>query len=300
MVMINMAWFRNPKEKTSIQSILIKIEKGQVTEDDIASLMELIDKQPSAVPEVMGELAGILKRENANACNSAIMTLKMVAEKDLDLVSSCIDDIMDSIRRQFHEECILGSIDIMIKISEKYPEKMSTVVSYLIMCLENISAPVRDKSYFLLAHMAILKPGVFKGHSEELARVLNGLNIDERIYACKLIKKIAEKDPKLVESTHAILEDLRLNHHDSNLRLEAAYTVEKLKVKENIIKKKSSGLAKVKKVSSEKRTKAKETRDRSLASSVPFSEQVDLPVPNDKELKDLLEGLGLNHLIRKS
>jgi hypothetical protein len=295
-----MAWFRNPKEKTPIQSILIKIEKGQASENDIASLMELIDNQPSAVLEVIGVLTGILKKKNANACNSAIMTLKMVAENDLDLVSSCLDDIIDSIRRQFHEECILGSIDIMIKISEKYPERMGTVVSYLTMCLENISAPVRNKSYFLLAHMAILKPEVFKGHSEELARVLKGLNIDERIYACKLIKKIAEKDPKLVESTHAILEDLRLNHHDSNLRLEAAYAMEKLKVKENIIKQKSSRLVKVKKVSSEKRTKTKATRDRTLASDVPFSELADLPVPNEKELKDFLQGLGLNHLIRKS
>ncbi len=33
----------------------------------MASLMELLGKQPSAVPEVIGVLAGILKRENLSS-----------------------------------------------------------------------------------------------------------------------------------------------------------------------------------------------------------------------------------------
>jgi hypothetical protein len=313
-----MVWLRNPKKE--IQSILIKIGKGRVNEADIASLMELLSKQPSAVPEVIGVLAGILRRENTNAYSSAIMALNMVADEEPELVADSLDAIMSCIRRgekEFPEDWILGSLDILIKISQKSPERMSTAVSDLLMCLENINAAIREKSYFLLALLAIMKPGIFRGHSKELVRVLNGLNIDERIYACRLIKKIAERDPEIVEDTYDVLEDLRLNNLDSNLRSEAAYAVEKLKVKENIIKQKlsrdtaelaksggdnTSDLVKANKVSSKKRKKIKagyRIKNEPGASNIPFIELANLIVPNEKDIKDILKGLGLNHLIRK-
>ncbi len=231
-----MVWLRNPRKK--IQDILIKIGKGRVNEADIASLIELLGKQPAAVPEVIGVLAGILKRENTDAYNAAITTLSIIAEKEPELVAGSLDAIMGCIHRgekELPEDWILDSLDILIKITQKCPERMGVAVPDLIMCLENISTDIREKSYFLLALLAIMKPEVFRGHSKELVRVLNGLNIDERIYACRLIKKIAERDPKIVEDTYDVLEDLRLNHLDSNLRSEAAYAVEMLKVRENII-----------------------------------------------------------------
>jgi hypothetical protein len=313
-----MVWLRNPKKK--IQDILIKIGKGRVNEADIASLMELLGRQPSAVPEVIGVLAGILKREDTNAYNAAITTLSIIAEKEPELVAGSLDAIMSCIRRgekEFPEDWILDSLDILIKISQKCPERMGVAVPDLIMCLENISTAIREKSYFLLALLAIMKPEIFRGHSKELVRVLNGLNIDERIYACRLIKKIAERDPKIVEDTYDVLEDLQLNHIDSNLRSEAAYAVEKIEVKEKIIKQKpsrgavklansrkdnSSGLIKVNKISSEKGKKIKAgylTKDKSGASDTPFSELASLIVPNEKDMKDILKGLGLNHLISK-
>lgn len=275
----------------------------------MASLMELLGKQPSAVPEVIGVLAGILKRENTNAYNAAITVLSIIAEKEPELVAGSLDAIMSCIRRgekEFPEDWILDSLDILIKISQKCPERMGVAVSDLLMCLENISSAIREKSYFLLALLAIMKPEVFRGHSKELVRVLNGLNIDERIYACRLIKKIAERDPKIVEDTYDVLEDLHLNHIDSNLRSEAAYAVEKLKVKEKIIKNSrkdnTSFLNKANKISSEKRKKIKAgylTKDESGALDIPFSELANLIVPDEKDMKDILKGLGLNHLISK-
>jgi hypothetical protein len=313
-----MVWLRNPKKK--IQDILIKIGKGRVSEDDIASLIELLGRQPSAVPEVIGVLAGILKRENTDAYNAAITALSIIAEKEPELVAGSLDAIMNCIRRgekEFPEDWILDSLDILIKISQKCPERMGVAVPDLIMCLENISTAIREKSYFLLALLAIMKPEVFRGHSKELVRVLNGLNIDERIYACRLIKKIAERDPKIVEDTYDVLEDLHLNHIDCNLRSEAAYAVEELKVNEKIIKQKpsrgavklansrkdnTSGLIKANKISTEKRKKIKAgylTKDKSGASDIPFFELANLIVPNEKDVKDILKGLGLNHLIKK-
>jgi hypothetical protein len=313
-----MGWLRNPKKK--IQDILIKIGKGRVSEADMASLIELLGKQPSAIPEVIGVLAGILKRENTDAYNAAITALSIIAEKEPELVAGSLDAIMSCIRRgekEFPEDWILDSLDILIKISQKCPERMGVAVPDLIMCLENISTAIREKSYFLLALLAIVKPEVFRGHSKELVRVLNGLNIDERIYACRLIKKIAERDPKIVEDTHDVLEDLHLNHIDSNLRSEAAYAVEELKVKEKNIKQKpsrgavklassrednTSGLIKADKISSKRRKRVKAgylTKDKSGASDIPFSELANLIVPNEKDVKDILKGLGLNHLIMK-
>jgi hypothetical protein len=295
-----MAWLRNPRKK--IQSILIKIEKGRVSRTDIASLNELLDKEQSA--EVVGVLADILKRENTNAYSSVIMALNMMAEKEPELVADSLDAIMSCIRKgekEIPQDWIPGSLDILFKISLKYPEKMSIAISDLVMCLENISASAREKCYFLLALLAIMKPGVFRGHSKELLRVLNGLNIDERIYACRLIKKIAESDPEIVESTYDVLEDLRLNHFDSNLRSEAAYAVEMLKVKENIIKHKPPGLINSNKVQSEKRKKFRENHLTNMfeASNIPLSELVSIIAPSEEEIKEILIGWGLDHLIRK-
>jgi hypothetical protein len=295
-----MTWLSSPKK--NIQSILIKFGKGRVNEADISSLMELLSEQPSAVPEVIGVLTDNLKSENTKAYSSAITVLNMVAEKEPDQVAGSMDAIMGCIRRgekEFHEDWFLGSLDILLKISQKNPERMGIAVSDLLVCLENISAAVRENSYFLLAFLAFIQPGVFRGHSKELIRVLKGLNIDERIYACRLIKKIAESDPKIVESTYDVLEDLRLNHLDSNLRSEAAYAVEKLKVEENIIKQNLSGLVKANKVQSKTREKIKAsylTKDIFEASDTPSSEPANFMVPNEEDIKDILKRLGLNHL----
>ncbi len=311
---------RKGKPRKKIQTILIEIESGRARDADLASLSKLLEQQSSEIPEVIGMLAGILKKENTNACNSAMMALNMVAEKDLDLVSNCLDDIMAWIRRgknEFNEDCILESLDILTKISKKYPERMGTVVSDLIMCLENISPSVREKAYFLLMFLALIESRIFRGHSKEFVRVLNGLNIDERIYACRLIKKIAEKDTKIVESTYDVLEDLRLNHLNSNLRSEAAYALDKLKVKENIVKQKhsrstndlvksekdnTSGLVKANKKSSEKRKKIKVgylVKDEPGALETPVPELADLIVIDKKGLREILKELELDHLISK-
>lgn len=303
-----------------IRRILIKVGSGCATEDNLTSLMELLNKQPAPVPEVIGVLAGILKKEDTKAYSSAIMALNMVAEKEPELVAGSLNAIIGGIGRddkEFYEDRFLGSLDILIKISQKYPDKMEIAISNLLMCLENISAAVREKAYFLLALLAIMKPGFFRGHSKELVRILNGLNIDERIYACRLIMKIAERDPKIVESTYHVLEDLSLNHLDSNLRAEAAYALEKLKVEKNIVKQESSRgtvdlaksgedktppLVKANKVTSKKRKKIKtryHAKEGFKALDIPYSELANLIVPSEKDMKDMLTEFGLNHLIVK-
>lgn len=286
-----MVWLSNPRKK--VQSILAKIEKGRVSDADTEYLMELMHNDPSALPEVIGVLGGILKKDNTKAYSSAIMILNLAAEKEPEMVAVIMDTIMGCIRKKVKEvpeDWILGSLEILIKISQKYPEKMGFVISDLVMFLENVSVTVREKSYFLLAYLAILQPGVFNGHSKDLVRALNGLNIDQRIYTCRLIKKIAEKDPKIVESTYGVLEDLRLNHLNSNLRSEAGFAIEMLSDKDSIKPD----------VTAEMRERTGYPKKDVLeASDMTFSEFADLMEVNEKDIKNILNGLGLEHMILK-
>ncbi len=232
-----MIWPRNPRKKA--RSILKKIESGQASYINIASLAELLDKKPSMVPEVIRTLTSLIEKGDIKACSSAIAALNMAAEKDIEMVADSESVIVGCIRRwekDLQEDCMLNFLEILLKIYQKYPERMNIAVSELFMCLENASAIVREDAYFLLALLTATHPEFFRGRSKELIRVLNGLNVDERIYACRLIKKLAEKDPIMVADTYDVLEDLRLNHPYGNLRSEAAYAVENLTVREKVVK----------------------------------------------------------------
>lgn len=270
----------NPQKE--VRSILSKIETGNANEASIASFVELIYKQPSMIPEVAGVLASILQTGSTKACSSAISALNMVADKDIRSVADYVYVIMGCIQRRkkdLGEDGILNAIEILLKITQKHPERMSTAVSELLVCLESTSVAIREKTYFLLALLVIMHHNAFRGHSKQIIRALNGLNVDERIYACRLIKKISEKDPRIVEDTCDDLEYLRLNHPDNKLRSEAAYAIEALK---GALEKKPYELnAKV--VESDK--------DKS------FSELIELVTPNEEDFQNILEGMGLKHMI---
>lgn len=292
--------FLNPRKK--IQNILTKIGRGRVSEADIKSFMELLGTDPSILSEVIDVLADILNRDNTKAYNSAIKVLNMIAETEPEKVARSLDAIMGCIRRgekKIPEDWIPGALDILLKISQEYPERMYSAIPDLFMCLENNSATTREKSYLLLAFLVLRRTILFNGHSKELIRALNGLYIDERIYACRLIKKIAEADPAIVESTFEVLDDLRLNHPDCNLRSEAAYAVDKFKIKKNKIKQKPGGSVETNKKRSGKRKKIKagyRAIDMPEDSINYFSELSSL---YEIELREILKGWGFNHLIRK-
>src|SRR5659263_727873 len=109
---------------------------------------------------------------------------------------------------------MLEILEILSKITQKYPERMKIAVPELLLCLENADAKSRDISYFILSILAAVHNEFFKGHSKEIIRVLNGLYVDERKYACRLIKQLAQKDQTIVTDTYDLIEDLRLNNPD--------------------------------------------------------------------------------------
>ncbi|VVB85088.1 Uncharacterised protein [uncultured archaeon] len=284
----NMTWFNNPQKK--IQSILKKIKNGQASETDFASLAELLDEQPSVIPETMATLIILIEKDDIKASSSAISALNMVVEKDLGLVANSLDAIVGCMKRGKKDSCqdrILDTLEILLKLCQKYPEKMGIAVSELFPCLGNASWMVREKAYFILAFLAITRPEFFFGRSKELIRALGGLNIDERIYACRLINKIADRDPKIVADTSDILQDLL--HYDPNsaLRSEAASAMEKLKVNAEIVKPGAAG------------NNSPGNVEANICIEKDACEPAVLYPPDEKDILNLLEQLNLGHLADK-
>ncbi len=224
--------FSNPKRK--VQSIINNIEKGTVTESNIIDLGEILDKEPSLVSEIAGPLVSILQNFDKTSLKSAILALNVVADIDTGLISDYVDVIASCLQKDLHTGEILNLLEIMLKIYRKYPEKMSIAVPGLFVCLRNIDATIRENAYFILESIAMLHPEFFKGRTKELNQALGGLNLDERIYACKIIKNIAYKDPKMVEDSYEILSYLENNHPSRELRIEAAAAIDKLNIKKEV------------------------------------------------------------------
>ena len=222
----------NPKKKA--QNIIKKIEKGTASEADIIDLSEIINKEPSLASEITGSLISILQKFDTISFKSAILALNVVADKDIGIISDSVDVIGSCLKKDLQTGEILKTLEIMLKIYRKYPEKIEIAVPGLLVCLRNMNVTVRENAYFLLGPIALLHPEFFKDRTKELNLALNGLNLDERIYACKIINNIANKDPKIVEGAYDILSYLEKNHPSRELRVEAASVIDKLKIKEEV------------------------------------------------------------------
>jgi DNA integrity scanning protein DisA with diadenylate cyclase activity len=222
----------NPRKKA--QSIIKKIEKGTASETDIINLSGILKKEPSLVSEIAKSLISILQKFDTKSFKSAISALNVVADTDIGIISDSIDMIARCLQKDLHRGEILKALEIMLKIYQKHPEKMKPAIPGLFVCLRNMNVTVRENAYFLLASIAMLHPEFFKGRTKELNLALNGLNLDERIYACKIIKNIADKDSKIVEDAYDILSYLESNHPSRELRIEAASAMDKLKIKEEV------------------------------------------------------------------
>ncbi len=285
----------DPQKKA--QSILKNIEDGKANEANLDYLTEILDIRPSTAPEIMQTLNHILQKGDVKACSSAILALDKIIENNPGLKDYSLKAIvgcMQNRKKDLDEDSILKILEILLRITQKYPERMGATVPELLIYLKNGNIKVREKVYFLLALLAITHEEFFIGRSKDLIQVLNGLNLDERIKACRLIMKIAMKNRRIVADTYEVLEDLRLNHPDSILRAEAAFAIDKLK---EPARKNPSGTGSVKPVQKpvvgSVITYEEEDPDKS------FSDFVNLVAPNEKDLKEALDAMGLNHLVDK-
>ena len=228
-----MLFFNSQKRK--IQKVLRNIEKGRITQPDLIFIKEANSKEPSILPEMMGLITSILDKGNTGSFSSAIRALNAVADNDIGAASKSFGVVAACLRKDLKKEEMIITLDIIYKISKNYPDLMGTAVPELINCLQNIDSSVREKAYFLLAPLADGHPEFYENRSKDLIRALNGLNVDARIYACRLIGKIAEKNPAVVKDTYDDLKYMYLNHLSREMRLEALDAMHKLKIDEKVI-----------------------------------------------------------------
>ncbi len=242
-----MTLLQSPQKKLEI--ILKEIEKGITREDDTVSLMQILDKQPSMIPEVIGSLASILAKDGSKSFISACLVLSRIAHEYPDKVSDSLEMIMERLsdrKKEPDENEWVPALELLTRINEKHPEKMRTAVPSLLVALGNSNKTVREIAYFLLANIASINPDFFEYSSNALIKVLNGLNIDQRLYACKVIGIIAAINPRIVEKTYEVIEDFSLSHPDNNLRSESGFVVDLLRPGKNSLKQPDSKVPLVK------------------------------------------------------
>lgn len=242
-----MTLLQNPQKK--VESILKELEKGKTHDSDTSSLMQILNKQPSMIPEVMRSLASIMAKGDSNPSISACLVMNRMTDERLDEVSDSLEMIMELLKdrkKELNEYEWIPALELLTKINQQHPEKMRSAVPVLLAAMGNTNATVRESAYCLLGFIAADNPDFFKGRSIELIKVLNGLNVDERLYACNIIRIVAEKNPEIVDNTFDLVNDLFLNHPDNNLRSAAGLAVDKMRPKKDVPKQPDSKVPLVK------------------------------------------------------
>ncbi len=226
--------FLQNKQK-QFEKIIKEIEKGNTSENNASSLMEILRDQSSMIPEVIRLLSYIMAKVDQKPYIAACHVLNLIADEYPDMVSDSLEMIIELLKyreKELNENEWILTLELLTKINHGHPEKIKIAVPGLLTALGNSNPNIREAAYFLLALIATNNPDSFKDRSKELTRVLSGINIDERINGCKIIGKIAEKNPEIVEKTYPLVEDLFLNHPDNNLRKEAGFAADKLRPKD--------------------------------------------------------------------
>ena len=216
------------------ERIIKEIEKGNLSESDASSLMQILSGQPSMIPDSIRSLSYIMSKVHRKPYIAACQVLNIIADEYPDTVSGSLEMIIELLKyreKELDELEWLPTLELLTKIYHVYPEKIKIAVPGLLTALGNSNPDIRREAYFLLIDIASHTPHSFKDHSKELIRVLGGINIDERINGCQIIGKIAEKDPGIVERIYDVVEDLFLNHPDNNLRKEAGFAADKIRQK---------------------------------------------------------------------
>jgi len=289
-----MIFYNNFQKK--VRNIIKKIENGNAGESNIASLCELLENHQNMIPESIGALNNIMIKGNIKSSHLAICALNKMSENYIGIAYYSVDIFVSCMKERKNDLRFYGMLEILeilSKITQKYPERMKIAVPELLICLENTNAKSRDISYFMLSILAVAHHEFFKGHSKEIIRVLNGLYVDERKYACRLIKQLAQKEQTIATDTYDILEDMRLNNPDCNLRSEAGFAMDKLK---KAARKNSSQIGRPVKTMKKPKSSIL-VKDKLEISENYFSVLTELRSPNKKDLIDILEGMDLRHMI---
>ena len=279
--------------RNQVKGIIKKIENGKANDENVFHLLELLNAHPEMIPDVAAGLNDIMQKGNKKAYNLAISAMNKMAKNYIGLADFSVETIVACLRKRkndLSEDGMPEILEILMQITKNHPGHMRTAVPELLGCLENSSAESREMAHFTLTLITATHHEFFNGHQKGIIRVLNGLNVDERIYACRLIKKIAEKEKAIVVDTYDLLEDLHLNHPDSKLRSEAGFAIEMFKepARKNRVEKRPANPKK--KLEPDYIFKEKPGKS-------DYTSLSELVAPNKEDLARMLEGMSLGHLI---
>lgn len=225
-----MTFLQTPQKK--IESILKEVEKGRILETETETLLKILNENPSMIPDVIKSLSVIMGKVDERPFISACMVLNSIADQYLYNVSELFEmttELLKFREKEINEKEWIPTLELFTKMHQGYPDKMRAVIPGLFTALGNPNASIREAAYYLLAHIATTNHDLFKDRTNEMIKALSGLNVDERIYACKIIRKVAEKNPLIVAGTFELLEDLFLNHPETELRSQAGFAADKLR-----------------------------------------------------------------------
>ncbi|MCG7850056.1 MAG: hypothetical protein MIO93_12895, partial [ANME-2 cluster archaeon] len=228
--------FGSPKK--TVDNNINKIEKGHGSKKIVDSLNKTLKENPELVDDTALALIGIIQTDKTETLGYCLELLLSIAEKDTDLLVNSTDAFIKIIQmpddNAIDNNSILIALDILSIIVSVSPELMQPAVPALLNKMRSSNSQIRSASYYILETISKSYPDFFSNHTLDLIRSLNGLNIDERIFATKLIGEIAKYSPKVIDDTYDVLNDLASKHPSAEVRQKAHDVLKRFRVDEEI------------------------------------------------------------------
>ncbi|MCL7413990.1 MAG: hypothetical protein M8353_10325 [ANME-2 cluster archaeon] len=232
--MENKMVFGSPKK--TIDNSIKKIEKGHGSRKIVDSLKKALKEDSGLIEDTALTLIGIIQTDKKETFSYCLEPLLDIAETETDLLVNSTDAFINIIQipddNALDNNSILISLDILSIIVSLYPELMQPAVPALLKKMRSSNSQIRSASYYILDIISKSHPDFFSNHTLDLIRSLNGLNIDERVYATKLIGEIAKYSPNVIDDSYEVLNDLASKHPSSEVRQEAYDVLKKYGVDE--------------------------------------------------------------------
>jgi len=226
--------FSSPKK--TVDYNLTRIEKGQGSKKIVESLKKALKEDPELIEDTALALIGIIQTDKKETFGYCLEILLNIAETETELLVNSIDAFIKIIQipddNALDINSILIALDILSIIVSVSPDLMQPAVPESLKKMRSSNSHIRSASYYILDTISKSNPEFFSNYTSDLIRSLNGLNVDERIYAIKLIGEIAQYSPKVIDDSYNVLKDLSSKHPSLEIRQQAHDVLKKFSVDE--------------------------------------------------------------------
>jgi len=276
--------FGSPKKH--VTNSIKKIGKGRGNQKAVMSLNKTLTEHPELREGAVYQLVRIIQTNKVESFSYAIEVLLNIAEVEPDLLANSSDAIIRIL--EFPEDSLdinymLKTMEILGMIASRYPELMQPSVMTLLQKLNSSNSQIRAASFYILDIIAKTHPIYLSGYTFDLLRSFYSSYDDERLYATRLIIKIAMVSHTSFDAFCEVLNNLV--HKEPDLKLmQEAYNALRM---------------------SEPGEEPIEFKDEIIPESDDFGELVDVMAENikgidfEKDARELLKSFGMEHLIVK-